>query len=55
MDDLATGLGVKAAAEAALVHGGRTLSGAAIAIEGFGQAGAGWRSRASARAPASSA
>ena len=41
MDDLATGHGVKAAAEAALAHGGRTLSGAAIAIEGFGKVGAG--------------
>jgi glutamate dehydrogenase (NAD(P)+) len=41
MDDLATGHGVKAAAEAALAHGGRELSGAAIAIEGFGKVGAG--------------
>jgi len=41
MDDLATGHGVKAAAEAALVHGGRALAGAAIAIEGFGKVGAG--------------
>ena len=41
MDDLATGHGVKAAAEAALAHGGRALSGAAIAIEGFGKVGAG--------------
>jgi glutamate dehydrogenase (NAD(P)+) len=41
MDDLATGHGVKAAAEAALVHRGRALSGAAIAIEGFGKVGAG--------------
>jgi glutamate dehydrogenase (NAD(P)+) len=41
MDDLATGHGVKAAAEAALAHRGRTLAGAAIAIEGFGKVGAG--------------
>ena len=41
MDDLATGHGVKAAAEAALVHSGRALAGAAIAIEGFGKVGAG--------------
>jgi glutamate dehydrogenase (NAD(P)+) len=41
MDDLATGHGVKAAAEAALAHGGRSLAGAAIAIEGFGKVGAG--------------
>ena len=41
MDDLATGHGVKAAAEAALAHRGRALSGAAIAIEGFGKVGAG--------------
>jgi glutamate dehydrogenase (NAD(P)+) len=41
MDDLATGHGVKAAAEAALAHSGRALSGAAIAIEGFGKVGAG--------------
>jgi glutamate dehydrogenase (NAD(P)+) len=51
MDDLATGHGVKAAAEAALAHGGRTLSGAAIAIEGFGKVGAGM-ALASARAGA---
>jgi glutamate dehydrogenase (NAD(P)+) len=52
MDDLATGHGVKAAAEAALAHGGRTLKGAAIAIEGFGKVGAGMAlasSRAGAR------
>jgi glutamate dehydrogenase/leucine dehydrogenase len=36
MDDLATGHGVKAAAEAALAHIGRTLEGAAVAVEGFG-------------------
>ena len=41
MDDLATGHGVKAAAEAALAHLGRPLAGAAIAIEGFGKVGAG--------------
>jgi glutamate dehydrogenase (NAD(P)+) len=41
MDDLATGHGVKAAAEAALAHQGRKLKGAAIAIEGFGKVGAG--------------
>jgi glutamate dehydrogenase (NAD(P)+) len=41
MDDLATGHGVKAAAEAALGHLGRSLEGAAVAIEGFGKVGAG--------------
>jgi glutamate dehydrogenase (NAD(P)+) len=41
MDDLATGHGVKAAAEAALAHLGRSLEGAAVAIEGFGKVGAG--------------
>jgi glutamate dehydrogenase (NAD(P)+) len=41
MDDLATGHGVKAAAEAALGHLGRPLDGAAVAIEGFGKVGAG--------------
>jgi glutamate dehydrogenase (NAD(P)+) len=41
MDDLATGHGVKAAAEAALAHRGRTLEGAAVAVEGFGKVGAG--------------
>jgi glutamate dehydrogenase (NAD(P)+) len=41
MDDLATGHGVKAAAEAALAHLGRPLAGAAVAIEGFGKVGAG--------------
>jgi glutamate dehydrogenase (NAD(P)+) len=41
MDDLATGHGVKAAAEAALDHLGRPLADAAIAIEGFGKVGAG--------------
>jgi glutamate dehydrogenase (NAD(P)+) len=41
MDDLATGHGVKAAAEAGLARFGRTLDGAAVAIEGFGKVGAG--------------
>jgi glutamate dehydrogenase (NAD(P)+) len=41
MDDLATGHGVKAAAEAALGHVGRRLEGATVAIEGFGKVGAG--------------
>jgi glutamate dehydrogenase (NAD(P)+) len=41
MDDLATGHGVKAAAEAALAHLGRILEGAAVAVEGFGKVGAG--------------
>jgi glutamate dehydrogenase (NAD(P)+) len=41
MDDLATGHGVKAAAEAGLRHLGRTLEGARVAIEGFGKVGAG--------------
>ena len=46
-----TGHGVKAAAEAALAHHGRALTGAAIAIEGFGKVGAGM-ALASARAGA---
>jgi glutamate dehydrogenase (NAD(P)+) len=41
MDDLATGHGVKAAAEAALAHLARPLAGATVAIEGFGKVGAG--------------
>jgi glutamate dehydrogenase (NAD(P)+) len=41
MDDLATGHGIKAGAEAALAYLGRTLEGAAVAIEGFGKVGAG--------------
>jgi glutamate dehydrogenase (NAD(P)+) len=41
MDDLATGHGVKAAAEVGLRHLGRTLEGARVAIEGFGKVGAG--------------
>jgi glutamate dehydrogenase (NAD(P)+) len=41
MDDLATGHGVKAAAEAAVARLGRTLDGATVAIEGFGKVGAG--------------
>jgi glutamate dehydrogenase (NAD(P)+) len=51
MDDLATGHGVKAAAEAALAHLGRRLEGAAVALEGFGKVGAG-TARACARAGA---
>jgi glutamate dehydrogenase (NAD(P)+) len=51
MDDLATGHGVKAAAEAALAHLDRSLDGAAVAIEGFGKVGAG-TARACARAGA---
>jgi glutamate dehydrogenase (NAD(P)+) len=51
MDDLATGHGVKAAAEAALARLGRSLEGATIAIEGFGKVGAG-TARACARAGA---
>lgn len=41
MDDLATGHGVKAAAEAGLGHLGLKLEGARVAIEGFGKVGAG--------------
>src|SRR5262245_33042209 len=41
MDDLATGHGVKAAAEAGLRHLGYTLGSARGAIEGFGKVGAG--------------
>jgi glutamate dehydrogenase (NAD(P)+) len=51
MDDLATGHGVKGAAEAALGHVGRRLDGATVAIEGFGKVGAG-TARACARAGA---
>jgi glutamate dehydrogenase (NAD(P)+) len=51
MDDLATGHGVKAAAEAALRSRGRELVGATVAIEGFGKVGAG-TARACARAGA---
>jgi glutamate dehydrogenase/leucine dehydrogenase len=51
MDDLATGHGVKAAAEAALGSLGRELAGARVAIEGFGKVGAG-TARACARAQA---
>jgi glutamate dehydrogenase (NAD(P)+) len=51
MDDLATGHGVKGAAEAALAQLGRSLSGAWVAIEGFGKVGAG-TARACARAGA---
>jgi glutamate dehydrogenase (NAD(P)+) len=41
MDDLATGHGVKAAAEVALRSIGSDLAGATVAIEGFGKVGAG--------------
>jgi glutamate dehydrogenase (NAD(P)+) len=51
MDDLATGHGVKAAAEAALAHLGCGLEGATVAVEGFGKVGAG-TARACARAGA---
>jgi glutamate dehydrogenase (NAD(P)+) len=51
MDDLATGAGVKGAAEAALAHLGKSLEGATVAIEGFGKVGAG-TARACARAGA---
>jgi glutamate dehydrogenase (NAD(P)+) len=51
MDDLATGHGVKAAAEAALAQLDRSLTGARVAIEGFGKVGAG-TARACARAGA---
>jgi glutamate dehydrogenase (NAD(P)+) len=51
MDDLATGHGVKAAAEAALAHLGRPLEGATVAVEGFGKVGVG-TARACARAGA---
>jgi glutamate dehydrogenase (NAD(P)+) len=51
MDELATGHGVKGAAEAALAHVGRRLAGATVAIEGFGKVGAG-TARACARAGA---
>jgi glutamate dehydrogenase (NAD(P)+) len=51
MDDLATGAGVKGAAEAALGHVGSSLEGATVAIEGFGKVGAG-TARACARAGA---
>jgi glutamate dehydrogenase (NAD(P)+) len=51
MDDLATGHGVKAAAEAALAHLGRSVEGVAVAVEGFGKVGSG-TARACARAGA---
>src|ERR671934_2793518 len=51
MDDLATGHGVKAAAEAALAHLGCRFEGATVAIEGFGKVGAG-TARACSRAAA---
>ena len=50
MDDLATGHGVKAAAEEALHRAGRGVEGATMAIEGFGKVGAG-TARAWSRAP----
>jgi glutamate dehydrogenase (NAD(P)+) len=49
MDDLATGHGVKAAAERALRRLGGDVAGATVAIEGFGKVGAG-TARAWARA-----
>jgi glutamate dehydrogenase (NAD(P)+) len=51
MDDLATGHGVAAAAEAGLRHLGGSLRGATVVIEGFGKVGAG-TARACARAGA---
>jgi glutamate dehydrogenase (NAD(P)+) len=51
MDDLATGAGVKGAAEAALAQLGRGLEGATVAVEGFGKVGAG-TARSCARAGA---
>jgi len=51
MDDLAVGHGIKGAAIVALERLGRSLDGAAVAIEGFGKAGAG-TARACARAGA---
>ena len=51
MDGLATGYGVRAAAEVALAHLGRGVEGATVAIEGFGKVGAG-AARAFARAGA---
>ncbi|HYY33674.1 MAG TPA: Glu/Leu/Phe/Val dehydrogenase dimerization domain-containing protein [Gaiellaceae bacterium] len=51
MDDLATGHGVKAAAEAGLRSRGRMLAGANVAVEGFGKVGAG-TARACSRAGA---
>jgi glutamate dehydrogenase (NAD(P)+) len=51
LDDLATGAGVRGAAEAALAHQGKPLEGATVAIEGFGKVGAG-TARACARAGA---
>jgi glutamate dehydrogenase (NAD(P)+) len=52
MDDLATGRGVKAAAQVALGSLGRSPADATVAIEGFGKVGAG-TARACARAGAS--
>jgi glutamate dehydrogenase (NAD(P)+) len=41
LDDLATGAGVRGAAEAALAHLGESIEGATVVIEGFGKVGAG--------------
>jgi glutamate dehydrogenase (NAD(P)+) len=41
LDDLATGAGVRGAAEAALAHLGEPIEGATVVIEGFGKVGAG--------------
>jgi glutamate dehydrogenase (NAD(P)+) len=41
MDDLSVGYGIRGAARVALERLGRSLEGAAVAIEGFGKAGAG--------------
>jgi glutamate dehydrogenase (NAD(P)+) len=41
LDDLATGAGVRGAAEAALAHLGKAVEGATVVIEGFGKVGAG--------------
>jgi glutamate dehydrogenase (NAD(P)+) len=51
LDDLATGAGVRGAAEAALAHVGKVIDGATVVIEGFGKVGAG-TARACARAGA---
>ena len=51
LDDLATGAGVRGAAEAALAHLGKDLDGATVVIEGFGKVGAG-TARACARSGA---
>jgi glutamate dehydrogenase (NAD(P)+) len=41
LDDLATGAGVRGAAEAGLAHLGKPIEGATVVIEGFGKVGAG--------------